>query len=132
MRDDPLLKEQVFIIHTKPLFENRPSSGKRLLKIIIANNFTGPTDPNNNQYRYNSNLVEKHHHQVDITIPSMKDPEGIFSSNEICKDFFVIVPNVRDGDGCLIMPDDYGSKLENGSIVMVNVHLKLYVFYISL
>jgi hypothetical protein len=108
LRDDPLLKEQIFIIHPKPLFENRPSSssGKtwRLLKIIIANNFTVTTDPNNNRYCYNSNLVEKHdHHQVNITIPSMKDPERIFSSNEICKDFFVIVPNVRDGDGCLIM-----------------------------
>jgi hypothetical protein len=131
LRFDALLKEQVFIIYTKPLFENQPSFGKRPLKFIIVKNFTSSSDSNNNQYRYNSNLVEHHHHPGDmtrLTIPSMKDPEDIFSSNEICKEFFVTVPNIRDSDGCLIMPDDYGNKLENGSIVMVNVHLKLYVF----
>ena len=41
---------------------------------------------------------------------------------------FDIIPNVRDGKGHLIMPREYESTLKNGSIVIVNIHLKLYVF----
>ena len=45
---------------------------------------------------------------------------------------FDIIPNIRDGKGHLIMPREYESTLKNGSIVIVNVHLKLYVFELSL
>lgn len=43
-------------------------------------------------------------------------------------DVLVSVPNVRDGDGRLIMPHEYQSKLKDRSVVMVNAFLKLYVF----
>ena len=43
-------------------------------------------------------------------------------------DISLTIPNVRDSDGCVIMPNKYESKLKDGSIVIVNVHFKLYVF----
>jgi|SRR5882762_7164318 len=80
--------------------------------------------------RTNSNLVEQVYHPEDITrrIKTMPDPENLFAALEECKEYYVVVPNIRDVDGSIIMPDEYGSKLVNGSIVMVNVHLRLYVF----
>ena len=35
------------------------------------------------------------------------------------------LPNIRDGNGRLVMPHEYRSTLKNDSIVMVNVYLKL-------
>ena len=72
------------------------------------------------------------YHPEDITrrISTMPDPENLFTAIEECKELFIVVPNIRDGDGCIIMPDEYGKRLQNGSIVMVNVHLKLYVFFL--
>ena len=40
-------------------------------------------------------------------------------------------PNIRDGDGRLIMPNEYKSRLEDGSIVIVNASLRLYVILIN-
>ena len=57
----------------------------------------------------------------------MPDPDGIYSSTlgvaDISKSF-IDMPNVRDGNGKLITPDDE-RKLEDGCVVMVNVYLKL-------
>lgn len=58
----------------------------------------------------------------------MPDPEGIYSAALGAADVSnssINVPNVRDGNGALIMPHEYEQKLETGSIVMVNVYLKL-------
>ena len=35
------------------------------------------------------------------------------------------LPNVTNKDGCLLMPNEYSSRLENNSIVMVDVHFEL-------
>jgi hypothetical protein len=35
------------------------------------------------------------------------------------------IPNVRDGNGALINPEEYEQKLQTGSVVMVNVYLKM-------
>ena len=35
------------------------------------------------------------------------------------------LPNVTNKDGRLLMPNEYGSRLENNSIVMVDVHFEL-------
>ena len=35
------------------------------------------------------------------------------------------LPNVRHADGRLIMPNEYGSRLEENSIVFVDVHFEL-------
>jgi hypothetical protein len=62
----------------------------------------------------------------------MPDPldvyPGVFKGTHLekkWKDFFIPIPNVRDGDGRLIMPYEYRSKLTDKSIVMLNVYLKL-------
>ena len=39
-----------------------------------------------------------------------------------------MVPNVRDEDGFLIYPDEYQEKIQTNSIVLVNIHFKMYVF----
>lgn len=84
----------------------------------------------------NSNLVEENH-EGDVyrcPIKDMPDPlelyPGIFKGThleETWKDFFISIPNVRDGDGQLIMPYEYRSKLKDKSIVMLNIQLKLCV-----
>ena len=62
------------------------------------------------------------------TIANMPDPEGIYSAAlgaaEVSKSS-IDIPNVCDGNGALITPDEYEQKLETGSIVMVNVYLKM-------
>jgi hypothetical protein len=64
------------------------------------------------------------------TIADMPDPEGVYSSALGLADFsksFIECPNVRDGNGTLIYPDEYGHKLKSGDIVMINVYMKLFV-----
>jgi len=62
------------------------------------------------------------------TIADLPDPEGIYSAALGAADVSnssINVPNVRDSNGALIMPDEYEQKLDTGSIIMVNVYLKL-------
>ena len=62
------------------------------------------------------------------TIADLPDPEGIYSVALGAADISnssINVPNMRDGNGALIMPDEYEQKLDMGSIIMVNVYLKL-------
>jgi hypothetical protein len=62
------------------------------------------------------------------TIVNMPDPEGIYSAALGAADVSkssIDIPNVHDGNGALIMPDEYEQKLETGSIFMVNVYLKM-------
>jgi len=37
----------------------------------------------------------------------------------------VIAPNICDGNGKLILPEEYGTKLHTGDVVIVEAHLKL-------
>ena len=39
-----------------------------------------------------------------------------------------MVSNIHDEDGFLIYPDEYQEKIQTNSIVLVNVHFKMYVF----
>ena len=79
----------------------------------------------------NSNLVEDvigGTTDVKCSIRSMPDPEDIYSSILGAADVsnsFIHVPNIHDGDGNLIPPDQYQTKMHDGSIIMVNVFLKL-------
>jgi hypothetical protein len=79
----------------------------------------------------NSNLVEDFNHQqpeINLNIRTMADPDDIYSSTLGTVDTSnstVEIPNVRNGDGNLITPDEYKLRIEDGSIVMVNVSLKL-------
>jgi hypothetical protein len=59
----------------------------------------------------------------------MPDPEDLYSITLGAADAsnsYVYIPNIRNGDGNLITPHQYEIKLEDGSIVMVNIYLKLY------
>jgi hypothetical protein len=83
------------------------------------------------QYRKNSNLVEDvgETNDVNLNICSMPDPEDIYSTTSEATNIsnsYVYIPNIHNGNGNLITPDQYETKMEDGSIVMVNVFLKLY------
>ena len=56
------------------------------------------------------------------------DPENLILTDENFYEYFLVVPNIRDGDGFLIAPEDYKLKSQNISIVMVKVHFKMYDF----
>jgi hypothetical protein len=62
------------------------------------------------------------------TIADMPDPNGVYSSTlghaDLSKSW-VEVPNVRDGNGTLIRPEEYDDKLTTGTIVMANVYMRL-------
>jgi hypothetical protein len=60
----------------------------------------------------------------------MPDPEDIYSTilgNADVSNSTVHIPNIRDGNGDIITPAEYEKRLVDGSIVMINVYLKLYV-----
>jgi hypothetical protein len=78
-------------------------------------------------HKANSNLIESTT-KSNLDVKSMPDPEEIFSSILGAADTsqsYVNIPNIRDSDGNIILPYDYEKKLHDGSIVMVNVYLKL-------
>jgi hypothetical protein len=62
-------------------------------------------------------------------LADLADPEGRYSKlpATVRKDTTIIVPEIRDGNGVLIHPQQYSSRLEHGTKVVVEVMLKLYV-----
>src|SRR5882762_5108978 len=86
----------------------------------------------------NSNLVEESDQQdrFQYRIKNMHDPRQIYSDifkgtslEGTWRDSVINVPNIRDGDGRLIMPHEYRKKLKDGFFVMVNTYMKMYVFF---
>jgi hypothetical protein len=78
----------------------------------------------------NSNLTEACNNgdKMKTDVRLMPDPEEIFSTTLGGADTsqsFVRVPNICNNDGSIITPDEYETKLLDGSIVMVNVSLKM-------
>jgi hypothetical protein len=58
----------------------------------------------------------------------MLDPQGLyarFSSQYNISTIPIIPPDVRDENGSLIHPGEYGVKLVDKSVVFVEVYLKL-------
>jgi len=144
-----------FVVNTSPLFRNLPNPGKLAVRAMTLDDLKSGSEWDDGSCPHadsacansivsesstllsptamqqlqadNSNLVEE---VVDgiRNIGHMPDPDSIYSSTlgvaDISKSF-IDVPNVRDGNGKLITPDEYERKLENGSVVMVNVYLKL-------
>ena len=85
----------------------------------------------------NPHIIDNNNHtsHENINVRDMPDPHDIYSAALGASDTsqsFVHIPNVRDGDGDIILPQDYKLKLKDNTIVMVNVYLKLYVFSINL
>jgi hypothetical protein len=67
----------------------------------------------------------------------MHDPNELYPSilKNTClekswRSLLVNVPDVRDQHDELIMPHEYGSKLKDGTIVMINAYLKLFFFLV--
>ena len=80
----------------------------------------------------NSNLVEEVPKGEDASmllhnISSFPTEPHSFTlgAANICKSS-IDVPNVHDRNGSLITPDQYEKKLESGTIMMVNIYLKLW------
>jgi hypothetical protein len=62
------------------------------------------------------------------TILDMPDPQGVYRtalSHADLSKLWLDIPNVWDGNGTLIKPVEYNDKLTAGTIVMVNVYMKL-------
>jgi hypothetical protein len=88
-------------------------------------------------HRGTSNLTEDTNAKNDVTlnIRNMPDPEDTYSVTLGAADTsqsFVHIPDIRNGDGKLITPDQYEQQLQDGCIVSVNVYLKLYFFSFTL
>ena len=47
------------------------------------------------------------------------------NSNFMVHNSIPFIPNIRDGDGYLIMPDKYENLLEDEGLVIVNVHPRM-------
>jgi hypothetical protein len=61
-------------------------------------------------------------------ISHLPDPLGCYAaltSQLNLHETKVIAPNVRDGNGKLILPEEYGTKLHTGDVVIVEAYLKL-------
>ena len=75
----------------------------------------------------NANLSPTANRKIH-TIRDMPDPQGIYKTTlghaDLSKSWLDI-PNVRDSNGALIMPEEYDDKLTADTIVMVNVYMKL-------
>ena len=95
------------------------------------------------RHRYNSNLVEHNYPSNDDTlmrpIVLMPDPANIYSLVFEAEDedfklsyLFMKPPNIHDGEGNIIAPDQYTEKIRDGSIVLINVSFKLYVLPLPL
>jgi hypothetical protein len=64
------------------------------------------------------------------TVADMADPDGIYASllgSANMKKCHLDIPNVRDGNGTLITPMEYEKRLPPGTVVMLNVYMKMYV-----
>lgn len=66
----------------------------------------------------------------DDLLSGLPDPLGRYAgliTQYHLQDATVVSPTVRAGNGVLIKPSEYGTKLTNGDTVMVECQLKLYV-----
>lgn len=117
-RTDPASHRSVFVVNTNPFFETSSLHHSSSVK---------------DAHRNNSNLVESLLPPRKRHILSMRGSENQFLTTfdfaslvKSRSDYFVSFPNIRDGEGRLIAPDQYGNKLTDGSVVIVNVSFKLY------
>ena len=64
-----------------------------------------------------------------VSIFSLKDFEqpSYYKNSNLVERQHQSIPNIRDADGSLIQPSEYTSKMEDRSIVVVNVHFKMCV-----
>lgn len=61
-------------------------------------------------------------------LSDLPDPLGRYASlitQYNLRDATVVAPNIRDGNGVLIRPQEYNTKLATGDVVIVECQLKL-------
>ena len=84
------------------------------------------------QHGASSILVKDNNTSPKLSIHSMPNPDNIYSLTlgtiDVSKSS-IHIPNICDGNEKIITPDQYDKKLEDSSIVMLNVHLKLYALF---
>ena len=62
-----------------------------------------------------------------VRIRDLQDPQGRYAGLGQLRDCRVECPDVRDGNGLIVHPRDYGTKLVNACFVEVEVYIKLSV-----
>jgi hypothetical protein len=62
-----------------------------------------------------------------VHIRDLQDLQGRYAGLSQLRDCRVECPDVRDGNGLIIHPRDYGTKLVNACFVEVEVYIKLSV-----
>jgi hypothetical protein len=70
----------------------------------------------------------------DWRVSDLADLDGKFSklATDVRRESRVVVPNIHDGNGSLIHPQDYATRLDHGTKVVVEVMLKLCLSIVSL
>ena len=82
------------------------------------------------QYAANSNLVQNNNNSSQLSICTMPDPDDIYSTTLSTTDVShssVHIPQVHDRRKHHNTWSVWKKKLEDGSIIMLNTYLKLYV-----
>ena len=83
------------------------------------------------------------HNFVLSDLKILSDPDGTYHLEEnsnlveqkrtyddrkyIVQGYYPFIPNIRDGNGLLIMPHEYETKLQDEMVVIVNVQPRVYV-----
>ena len=106
-----------FIVKTRPFFMQYPQfSIDHDWHVLPMENFS----------RTNSNMIQSVY-DPGISyrqVASLPDPGHLYSSllgSACIEDCMINCPNIRDGDGHLILPGKYTNALKDGTIVLVNV-----------
>ena len=106
------------MIYSKPLFKKGSFFGPFFNESFFIKEEGGP-------FFF---ILENSEDEIIRPINAVLDPENLFLTDETFDEYMLVVPNIRDCEGFLITPEEYKQKLENISIVMVNVHFKMYIF----
>lgn len=73
-------------------------------------------------------------HSDSVLIVSLKDFKRppYYNDSNLVERQQQSIPNIRDADGSLLQPSEYRSKIQNKTIVIVNVHFKMYEYIICI
>ena len=82
------------------------------------------------QHGASSILVKDNNTSPKLSIYSMPNPDDITLGTIDVSKSSIHIPNIHDGNEKIITSDQYDKKIEDSSIVMLTVHLKLYALFI--
>lgn len=122
-RSDPFhrvsdkMGKSVFVVKTRPLFMQYP------LLTTYHNWRTFLNDPFS---QTNSNMIQNVHDPGIFYrhVACLPDPRHLYASlfaGASVDDCMMNCPNIRDGDGRLVLPGEYTKYLKDGTVVLANV-----------